>query len=181
MGCMSIDIFRCLSTACITVNTYSASKYIKYLLAAWVAPMPLPLRANVLTVVGFSKLAYSTSGLCWMANSQGVLYLFPIPVLTSVGANIFLFIGSVHRLCPLMKNASFIGRKEDSKHRLVQCFNVSSWMGLSWFFSIIPNITGMNAFLVRICPNQCFARSTHFLCVWFRGKGSRFDQGELSR
>ena len=145
MGCMFMDIFRCLSTAGTTVNTYSAYKYSKYMLAGWGMPLPFPLSASVLTITGSSKLAYDTAGSCWMANPKGVLYLFAIPVFTIVGSNILHFIGSVYRLCTLMENASFAGRKEDSKHCLAQCIKLSSWMGGSWLFGIIPNIVGIDA------------------------------------
>ena len=145
MGCMSLDIFRCLSTASTTINTYSASKYSRYILAGWGIPLPFPLTANLLTITTSSTLAYDTAGSCWMANPQGVLYLFAIPVLTLVCSNILHFIGSVYRLCTLMKNASLAGRKEDNKHRLAQCIKLSSWMGVSWLFGIIPNIVGIDA------------------------------------
>ena len=144
MGCMSLDIFRCFSIACTTVNTYSASKYVKYALAGWVMPLPFPLAAIVLTSTTSSSLAYSTSDSCWMANTHGVLYLFAIPVFTTVALNTMLFTGSVYRLYTLLANASFVGRKEDMKHRLIQCIKLSSWMGISWLFGIIPNIVGID-------------------------------------
>ena len=145
MGCLSQDIFRCFSSACTTVSTYSASKYTKYMLAGWLMPLPFPLTASVLTLTTSSTLAYSTSGPCWMADPQGVLYLFAIPVFIIVASNIMLFIGSVNRLCTLMKNAAYVGRKEDNKLRLIQCIKLSSWMGVSWLFGIIPNIVGIDA------------------------------------
>ena len=111
MGCMSLDIFRCLSHTCTTVNTYSNTKYSKYTLVGWGIPIPFPLAAEVLTIMGSSHLAYSTSGSSWMANAEGVLYLFAIPLFTIVGINVILFTGSVYCLCSLMKNASFVGRK----------------------------------------------------------------------
>ena len=62
MGCMSLDIFRCLSHTCITVNTYSNTKYSKYTLVGWGIPIPFPLAAEVLTIMGSPHLTYSTSG-----------------------------------------------------------------------------------------------------------------------
>ena len=145
MACMSLDIFLCLSSSCTAVNTYSASKYLKYVLAGWLVPLLIPLITNILTNVPDSSLGYNIFGSCWLSNSQGVLYLFAIPVFIIVCANIFLFTGSVCRLCSLLKNASFVGRKEDNKQRLAQCIKLSSWMGFSWIFGIVPNFVGVEA------------------------------------
>ena len=145
MACMSLDIFLCLSPSCTTVNTYSASKYRKYVLAGWLVPLSIPLITNILTHATDSTLGYDTSVSCWLSNSQGVLYLFAIPVFTIVCANILLFIGSVYRLCALLKNASFVGRKEDKKQRLAQCIKLSSWMGISWIIGIMPNFVDVEA------------------------------------
>ena len=145
MACMSLDIFLCLSPSCTTVNTYSASKYLKYVLTSWLVPLFIPLLTNILTHAPVVSLGYNTSVSCWLANSRGILYLFAIPVLTIVCVNILLFFGSVFRLCVLMKNASFVGRKEDNKQRLAQCIKLSSWMGISWIFGIVPNFVGVEA------------------------------------
>ena len=82
MGCLPQDIFRCFATACTIINTYSASMYTKYMLAGWMMPLPFPLIVYVPTVTTSSSLVYNTSGPCWLAKPQGVLYLFAIPVFT---------------------------------------------------------------------------------------------------
>ena len=160
MGCMSLDIFRCFSIASTTVNIYSASKYAKYVLADWAMPLTFPFTAIVLTLTTSSTLGYCKSGSCWMANSQGVLHLFAIPVFTMVASNIMLLTGSVYRLCTLMKNASFVGRKEDNKRRLIQCIKLSSWMGISWLFGIIPNIVGFDT-LWYVCVTTNALQGLH--------------------
>ena len=139
MACMSMDVFHCLANGCTTVNVYTKPKYIKYVFVGWLLPVPFPAITNVLTKVTVSTLAYDTSVSCWLATHQGILYLFAIPVLTVVFGNILLFIGSVCRLSILLKNASFVGRKKDNQQRLAQCIKLSSWMGVSWIFGIIPN------------------------------------------
>ena len=144
MACMSLDIFNCLSASCTTVNTYVAAKYFKYVLAGWLAPLPIPLVANVLTNTTTGEIGYDST-LCWLAGSKAVLYLFALPVLTIVGINIFLFVGSVCRLCALLQNAAYVGRKEDNKQRLIQCIKLSSWMGISWLFGIVPNFLDIDA------------------------------------
>ena len=144
MACMSMDIFHCLFNDCTTVNIYTKSKYMKYLLAGWLLPIPFPVIANILTTVTTSTLAYDTNTSCWLATHHGILYLFAIPVLTAVAINILLFFGSVWRLSILLKNASFVGRKEDNKRRLGQCMKLSSWMGISWMFGIIPNFVNVD-------------------------------------
>ena len=134
MACMSMDVFHCLANGCRTVNVYTKSKYIKYVFAGWLLPVPVPAITNVLTKVTVSTLAYDTCVSCWLATHQGILYLFAIPVLTIFFGNILLFIGSVCRLSILLKNASFVGRKMDNQQRLAQCFKLSSWMGVSHGF-----------------------------------------------
>ena len=170
MGCMSLDIFRCLSYTYTTVNTYSSTKYSKYTLAGWGIPIPFPLTANVLTITTSSHLAYSTSGSCWMANAEGVLYLFAIPVFTIVGTNIIFFIGSVYCLCSLMKNASYVGRKEDNKQRLIQCIKLSSWMGISWLFGIIPNVVGNDALWYAFVTANALQGVHIFFAFGFSGR-----------
>ena len=144
MACMSLDIFLCLSHSCTTVNTHSSSKYPRYVLTGWLLPLLIPLITNILTHVPEVPLGYNTSVSCWLSNSQGVLFLFAIPVLTIVCINILLFFGSLCRLCFLLKNASFVGRKEDNKQRLAQCIKLSSWMGVSWIFGIVPNFVAVD-------------------------------------
>ena len=144
MACMSLDVFICLSS-CTTIKTYTASMYVKYVSAGWLVPLLIPIITIILTNAPGSYLGYNTSGSCWLSNSESVLYLFAIPVFTIVCANVFLFTGSVFRLCSLLKNASFVGRKEDNQQRLAQCIKLSSWMGFSWIFGIVPNFVGVEA------------------------------------
>ena len=154
MACMSLDIFHCLSCMNTAVNTYTHSKYAKYVITGWLLPLLIPLITNVLTSTSSSTLGYKTSGSCWLADSHSVLYLFAIPVFTIVCANMILFIGSVCRLCTLLKNATYVGRKEDNKQRLVQCVKLSSWMGISWLFGIVPNYVNVEAlWLVFVAAN----------------------------
>ena len=144
MACISMDIFHCLSNGCTTISVFTKSKYVKYLLAGWLLPFPFPVIANVLTKVATSTFAYDINTSCWLATHHATLYLFAIPVLAVVFVNILLFVGSVWRLSILLKNASFLGRKEDNKRRLGQCMKLSSWMGISWMFGIIPNFVNVD-------------------------------------
>ena len=73
-----------------------------------------------------------------------MLYLFAIPVLAMAGLNLVLFIGSAWRLHQLVQNAANVGRKKDNKQRLLQCIKITSWMGISWIFGIVPNIMDMD-------------------------------------
>ena len=144
MACMSLDIFNCLSASCATVNTYNSTKYYKYVLAGWLAPSPIPLVPAVLTLTNPGGISYDYTR-CWLAGPRAVLYLFALPVLSIVVANIILFICSVCRLCALLQNAAYVGRKEDKKQRLSQCIKLSSWMGISWLFGIVPNFLDVDA------------------------------------
>ena len=179
MACMSLDIFLCLSSSCTTVNTYTASKYLKYVLAGWLVPLLIPLITNILTNAPNSSLGYNTFGSCWLSNSQGVLYLFAIPVFTIVCANIVLFIGSVCRLCSLLKNASFVGRKEDNKQRLAQCIKLSSWMGFSWIFGIVPNFVGVEALWFVFVTANALQGVHIFVAFGITGKARNLMNTEL--
>ena len=160
MVCMSLDIFNCLSPSCTTVNSYTAAKYYKYVLAGWMAPLPIPLIANVLTNTMPEELGYDPK-LCWLAGPKAVLYFFALPVLSVVAANITLFVCSVCRLCALHQNAAYAGRKEDNKQRLTQCIKLSSWMGISWLFGIIPNFLDIDALWYVFAVANAF-QGVHF-------------------
>ena len=144
MAYMSLDIFNCLSASCTTVKSYTTAKYYKYVLVGWLAPLPIPLVSTALTITNPRGISYDYTR-CWLGGPRAVLYLFALPVLSVVVANIILFIGSVCRLCALLQNAAYVGRKEDKKQRLCQCIKLSSWMGISWLFGIVPNFLDIDA------------------------------------
>ena len=144
MLCLSLDIFRCFSVSCSTVKTYMRTTYYKYMSAGWLVPIPVPLVAMIMDYMDIASIGYDSTT-CWLWGTNSVLYLFALPVLSIVTINIILFVGSVYRLSVLMRNAAFVGRKEDNKQRLIQCIKLSSWMGISWLFGIIPNILDLKA------------------------------------
>ena len=179
MACMSLDIFNCLSTSCPAVVTYTASKYYRYVVIAWVAPLPLPLIALTLTNTDASDIGYDLTQ-CWLNSGRSVLFFFAVPVLTIVTINLAMFIGSVWRLGSLMENATIAGRKEDNKRRLIQCTKLASWMGLSWLFGIIPNFWDFDSlWYVFVLVNAL--QGVHiFLAFGISGKvrGLRRDMSE---
>ena len=178
MACMFLDIFLCLSSSCTTVNTYSASKYLKYVLAGWLVPLLIPLTTNILTSAPDSSLGYNSFGSCWLSNSQGVLYLFAIPVFTIVCVNIFLFTGSVFHLRSSVKTASYVGRKKNNKQRLVQCIKLSSWMGFSWIFGIVPNFVGVEALWFVFVTANALQGVHIFVSFGITGKARSLMNGE---
>ena len=107
-----MDIFHCLSNGCTTISVFTKAKYVKYLLAGWLLPVPFPVIANVLTKVATSTFAYDINTSCWLATHHATLYLFAIPVLTAVFVNILLFVGSVWRLSILLKMHHFLAAKK---------------------------------------------------------------------
>ena len=144
MLCLSLDIFRCFSASWSTVKTYMRTTYYKYMSAGWLLPITIPLTAVIMDNIGLASIGYDSTA-CWLSGTKSVLYLFALPVLTIVTINIVLFVASVYRLRVLLKNAAYVGRKEDNKQRLIQCIKLSSWMGISWLFGIIPNILDLEA------------------------------------
>ena len=144
MLCLSLDIFQCFSASCSTVKAYMRSTYYKYMTAGWLLPITIPQTAVIMDSIGLASIGYDSTA-CWLSGTKSVLYLFALPVLTIVTINIVLFVASVYRLSVLLTNAAYVGRKEDNKHSLIQCIKLSSWMGISWLFGIIPNILDLEA------------------------------------
>ena len=169
MACMSLDIFICLSSQCTTVKTYTAAKYSRYLLAGWLAPLSIPVLTFLLSNFAVDGFGYGFE-YCWLEGTEAVLYLFAIPVLSVVTLNIILFVSSVFRLGILLQNAAFVGRKEDNKQRLIQCIKLSSWMGISWLFGIIPNFVDIEALWYLFAIGNAFQGVHIFLAFGMTGK-----------
>ena len=139
MAIMSLDIYTCLQSTLSTAERLK-SRYWLYVFSAWIGPMPIIVASILLTFRPNTGLGYGNIYNCWLLNSSSVLFLFAIPVLATVSSNVVLFILCVYRLNHAMSNSAYLGRREDGKQRLCQCVKISSWMGLSWLFGIIPNI-----------------------------------------
>ena len=169
MACMSLDIFSCLSASCTTVKTYSAAKYCKYVLIGWMAPLPVPIMTITLTNMDLGQYGYDLT-LCWLSGGNAVLLVFALPALAIVCFNLVLFVGSVCRLSLLMKNAAYVGRKEDNKRRLIQCAKLSSWMGISWLFGIVPNFLDIEALWYVFGVANAFQGVHIFAAFGFSGK-----------
>ena len=146
MAAMSWDIYRCLSDPLPSGSSLDSRCLMHTALCCWLTPALLPSVTLLLSSFGWWSLGYdSNSPTCWMANAASVLYLFALPVLTVVSCNVILFIASLLRLHRLMADSAFAGRKEDNWKRLVRCMKLSSWMGISWLFGILPNVVTMQA------------------------------------
>ena len=169
MASLSLDVFKCLLPSCITVNTDGGANYKKYMVLAWLFPLPIPVLANILGNINPEFLGYDAT-LCWLSGSQSVLYLFALPVLIMLTFNIILFVGSVYRLGTHMKNAIYVGRKVENKQRLAQCIKLSSWMGITWLFGIIPNFVDIEALWYAFTVANSFQGVHIFLAFGATGR-----------
>ena len=142
MFAMSLDIFKSLVIENALVQ--NSSRLYKYAVCCWVIPVALPGLAITLSYVNVTELGYNSSPPCWLDNTQSVLYLFAIPVLVVVFINLILFLGSLLRLRFLVEDAALLGLKEN-RGRLCSCVKITSWMGLSWLFGILPNLINSQA------------------------------------
>ena len=140
MACMSFDIFRCLNCLHILAQEPQTRRYYKLVFCCWFTPILLPIFTACVQNFGIWNIGYGGRNVCWMVNPQTVLYLFAIPVFTVVLFNVIMFLASVFSIRHISDNASYAGRKKDGKERLVQCIKISSWMGTSWLFGILPNV-----------------------------------------
>ena len=140
MACITIDIYHCLSSFQVTHPDSLKKRYNKLVASCWLAPVILPLITICLQLSGSAAVGYGGQHTCWFINPDSVLYFFAIPVLTVVFINLTMFIGCVYRIRQISSNARYVGRKEDGKLRLLQCVKISSWIGTSWLFGILPNI-----------------------------------------
>ena len=140
MTCITVDIYQCLSSIQISHPDSHKKRYYKLVASCWLAPVILPLITTCLQWSRFVAVGYGGQHTCWLINSHSVLYFFAIPVLTIVFINLTMFIGCVNRIRQISSNACYVGRKEDGKLRLLQCVKISSWIGTSWLFGILPNI-----------------------------------------
>ena len=160
MVCISLDLFQCLSKITTSALSHVGFKYHFYVIVGWVIPSLIPLSATVLTVT--EAMGVYDVKTCWLSGPKNVFYFFALPVLCVVTTNVCLFAGSVCRLHAMWQNASFAGRREDNKQRLIQCVKVSSWMGISWLFGIIPNFVHVQALWYVFAASNAF-QGVHIL------------------
>ena len=140
MACISFDVFRCLQCSQLLATASPKARYYKMAFSCWCVPILLPVSTICLDVLGIVHVGYGGRHVCWLINYQSVLYLFAIPVLTIVLFNAVMFLACVKTIRDISNNAAYVGRQVDGKERLMQCVKISSLMGLSWLFGILPNI-----------------------------------------
>ena len=140
MVSISVDIFQCLDSLQVSRAESHRKRYYKLVALCWIAPAIIPVVTICLQFSGWVNVGYGGKQTCWLINSRSVLYLFAIPALSIVCLNSILFLGCVYRIRQMSNNADLVGRKEDSKQRMLQCFKISSWIGTSWLFGILPNV-----------------------------------------
>ena len=160
MVCISLDLFQCLSKITPSALSHVGFKYHFYVLAGWVIPSLIPLSLTVLTVT--KAMSVYDVKTCWLSGPKNVFYFFALPVLCVVMTNVFLFVGSMCRLRAMWENATFVGRREDIKQRLIQCVKMSSSMGISWLFGIIPNFFHVEALWYVFAASNTF-QGVHIL------------------
>ena len=175
MVCISLDLFQCLSKITPSTLSHAGFKYHFYVLAGWVIPSLIPLSLTALTVIeGMGVYDVKT---CWLSGPKNVFYFFALPVLCVVMTNVFLFVGSVCRLRAMWKNATFVGRREDNKQRLILCVKVSSWMGISWLFGIIPNFVHVQALWYVFAASNAFQGVHIFFAFGLTGRARILKRG----
>ena len=140
MACISADIFQCLGSLQVSRAESYRKQYYKWVASCWVAPAAIPILTIGLQFSGWVNVGYGGKQSCWLINHRSVLYLFAIPALSIVFLNSVLFVGSIYRIRQISNNAELAGRREDGKQRMLQCFKISSWIGASWLFGILPNV-----------------------------------------
>ena len=180
MACMSLDIFLCLAASYTTISNYNHSKLIKFMLVSWLVPLFIPILTNIFTTMSLFEIDYDSTELCWLSNARGVFFMFAIPVLIIVAINMTLFIGSVCRFCSLLQNAAFVGRKAEYKQRLVQCVKLASWMGISWFFGIVPNFWDVEVLWYMFATANALQGVHIFVAFALTGKARTLLRGRSS-
>ena len=154
MACLSVDLFHCLSRSDMTTTAHVTPNVSLFIIGGWIIPAFIPLSATVLTAT--ETLAVYDLGLCWLAGPQNTLYFIALPVICIVTINVGLFVGSVYRLISTWKNAAYVRRNEHNKDRLIQCIKLSSWMGISWLFGIIPNFVDSDTLWYVFAASNAF-------------------------
>ena len=140
MACISFDIFLCLRRVEPLNSISHKTRYYKIVSCCWVVPMLLPVATVCLQMLGITDIGYGGKFACWLLNARSVLYLFVVPVLSIVLFNAVTFLACVYTIREISMNASYAGRNVDGKERLVLCLKISSLMGISWLFGILPNV-----------------------------------------
>ena len=153
MACITVDIYQCLSSIHVSHPDSHKQRYYKLVASCWLVPLIFPLITIFLQLSGSASVGYGGHHTCWFINPRSVLYFFAIPVLTIVLSNITMFLGCVYRIRQISNNACYVGRKEDGKLRLIQCVKISSWIGTSWLFGILPNVVNRSElwYMFTIC------------------------------
>ena len=140
MACISFDIFLCLRRVEPLNSISHRTRYYKIISCCWFVPMLLPVATVCLQKLGITDIGYGGKFACWLLNARSVLYLFVVPVLSIVLFNAVTFLACVYTIREISMNASYAGRNVDGKERLVLCLKISSLMGISWLFGILPNV-----------------------------------------
>ena len=179
MLCISLDLFRCLSKIETTDLSQVDLKYYLYGIAGWMFPASISLIVTVLTVTKV-MIGYDLK-VCWISRPKNVFYFFALPVLSIVAINVCLFVSSVCRLRASWENAEFVGRKEDNKQRLIQCVKLSSWMGISWIFGIIPNFFDIDALWYVFAMTNAFQGLHIFLAFGLTGRARMLMKNKIDK
>ena len=140
MACISFDIFLCLRRVEPLNSISHRTRYYKIVSGCWFVPMLLPVATVCLQMLGITYIGYGGKSACWLLNASSVLYLFVVPVLSIVLFNSVTFLACVYTIREISMNASYAGRNVDGKERLVLSLKISSLMGISWLFGILPNV-----------------------------------------
>ena len=140
MACISFDIFLCLRRTEPLNSISHRTRYYKIVCCCWFVPMLLPVATVCLQMFGITDIGYGGKFACWLLNARSVLYLFVVPVLSIVLFNAMTFLACVYTIREIAMNASYAGRNVDGKERLLLCLKISSLMGISWLFGILPNV-----------------------------------------
>ena len=103
---------------------------------------------------------------CWIDGSQGLLYMFAVPLATILVVNLILFsctAGAIHRTMKLTENAHEAHAENRSSFFI--CVKLATVMGFTWVFGFLANIKIISfVWYIFIVLN---ASQGLFICVAF--------------
>ena len=147
MNFLAYVSFKTFSKSKTAIGQTQSARFRFPLVYTW--GIPLVFVGACVIVERFSLLRFQYGGAtqCWIVGSQGLIYLFAVPLATIIAANLGLFIGTLVALNHTMDvTDAAVSQTTDKRRRFAIYVKLSTLMGFTWLFGFLGNLTILNVF-----------------------------------
>lgn len=150
MNVMAVDIFLTFSKGLARSRGDKGTDFhhfVTYSLYCWLSPACVVTTAVVFDFVPFETEFKPKYGdvVCWISNSNALLYFFLVPLLITVFTNIVLFIFTARAIYLSDKTTSRILQRKQTCKLLIY-LKLSSVMGFTWVFACVATFADLPPF-----------------------------------